>query len=166
MGFDLTQIKDLITRTIKEQGLYSESAVNLLLGTAAQESDLGTYLYQKPSRTAKGIFQMETGYKENGIPRTEISLWENYLKYRYKRRVKLTKICGVFSPHNEGAMEWNLKYQILMCRLYYWIVPDPLPNPYDIIGLAKYWNIFWNRNPEAGTEAEFIRKYRMYVDDS
>lgn len=50
MAFNCLQFRDLITRVLKEVALYSPAAVNLLLGTAAQESGFGTYLRQVRDR--------------------------------------------------------------------------------------------------------------------
>lgn len=47
----------------------SSSAVNLLLGTAAQESAFGTYLRQIGGGPARGVFQM--------APATAKDIWEN-----------------------------------------------------------------------------------------
>ena len=57
MSFNKTQIEDLVERVLKEVDLYSESAVNLILGTIAQESRFGTYLKQVGSGIAKGVIQ-------------------------------------------------------------------------------------------------------------
>jgi hypothetical protein len=73
MAFDKKQFRDLIQRTLQDLGMHSESAVNLLLGTAAQESQFGTYFRQIGGGPALGVFQME--------PDTEIDIWDNYLRY-------------------------------------------------------------------------------------
>lgn len=156
MAFNLTQIKDLITRVITAQDLYSESAVNLLLGTMALESNFGTYLYQKPSRIAKGIFQME--------PNTEKDTWVNYLYLgRAAKRKAIYDISGVRSYNNSGALEWNIAYGICMCRLHYRRIADPFPAADDIEGLGWYWDIHYNRNPLKGTVAQFVKAYKKYV---
>ena len=57
---DSNQLKNLIIIPVLEKAnLYSKSAVNLLLGTAAVESQLGHYIEQVPSGIAKGIYQCE-----------------------------------------------------------------------------------------------------------
>ena len=58
MAFNCLQFRDLITRVLKEVALYSPAAVNLLLGTAAQESGFGTYLRQVKG-PALSVFQIE-----------------------------------------------------------------------------------------------------------
>lgn len=156
MSFDKDQFADLITRVIVAQDLYSDSALSLLLGTAAQESVFGTYLRQLEGGPALGIFQME--------PSTEIDIWNNYLFYgRTDKRKAIYKISGVRSANNYCALEWNIAYAICMARLQYRRVKEPFPNPYDIIGMAKYWKSCWNTKKGRGTEQEFIQNYIKYV---
>ena len=77
-------VKDLkfkiIIPTLQFIGLYSESAVNLLLGTAAQESHMGTYLTQIKG-PALSIYQIE--------PKTHADIWKNYLSYRLDLKGKV-----------------------------------------------------------------------------
>lgn len=155
MSFYLPQFSDLIKRIILAQDLYSDAALNLLLGTSAQESFFGTCIRQLGGGPALGVFQME--------PKTELDTWENYLSTRYYRRTAMVKICGVFSYYNSGAMEWNLAYQTCMARLHYRRIPEPFPKSDDIEGLGRYWDTHWNRNPEKGTVKEFVQNYRKYI---
>ena len=63
----------IIRPTLQKINLWSEAAENLLLGTAAQESLLGTYLKQNGNGPALGIYQME--------PNTHKDIWIHYLNY-------------------------------------------------------------------------------------
>ena len=153
--FNPFQISDLITRVLQAQGLYSTDALHLLLLTSAQESHLGTFLRQYPSRPGRGIFSME--------PVAERDVWERCLLVHHHHRQAITRISGVFSMENNGAMEWNLCYQICMCRLGYLLVPEPLPSYRDIRGMAEYWDRFWNRNPEKGFPEQAMLNYKRYV---
>ena len=156
MAFDKDQIKDLIIRVITAQELYSESAVNLLLGTMAVESDFGTFLYQKPSRIAKGIFQMESA--------TERDIWNNYLFYgRTSKRQAIYRISGVRSYENNGALEWNIAYGICIVRLFYRRVKELFPLCDNIEELARYWKTYYNTLAGSGTIDNFIYKYNRYV---
>ena len=58
MSLNKNQFQNLIEKVLKEFGMYSESATNLLLGTAAQESRFGTYIKQI-NGPACGVFQIE-----------------------------------------------------------------------------------------------------------
>jgi len=143
MAFDKDQFKDLIERTLKKYGLYSESAVNLLLGTAAQESRFGTYLKQLGNGPALGIFQME--------PET----------FAWLKRVYGTKYnVAHFDPQH---LETSLECAIVFARLRYRIVPTSLPAPDDIHGLAEYWKHWYNTSKGKGRQEDFIENYRRYV---
>lgn len=159
MSFNREQFKHLITEAIAEfspmvgGGLLSFEAVNLLLGTAAQESAFGSYLYQV-NGPARGVFQME--------PATERDLWDKWLVYRadYMRAMRLC--CPGVQPGTDALM-YNLKYQIIMARLFYRRIPAPLPASGDVEGMAAYWKQYYNTVAGKGTEKEFINNYVKYV---
>jgi hypothetical protein len=160
MGLDLKTAARIIDQVTEQQGLRSDRSTALLLATAAHESHLGTYLYQIGGGPARGLFGMELA--------TEKSIWSNYLKYKMNHRKILTAISGVVCPHpyNNEAMVYNLAYQICMARLYYWQAPEPLPNPFDMIGQCKYWAEYWKRvNVSTGDEADFIDDYIKYLGE-
>lgn len=155
--YDLKQFHQLIAQVTGEQGLYSRAAVSLLLGTAAKESDFGTYLRQLGGGPALGAFQME--------PATERDIWDNYLYLgRVKRREAIYKISGVRSYHNnKNALGLRLGYQICMARLHYRRVPEPLPAYDDIEGLGKYWKTHWNTLQGKGTVEQFVKKWDQFI---
>ena len=146
MSFDKKQFRDLIERILEawDPNLYSEAAVNLLLGTAAQESHFGTYLRQLGGGPAIGVFQME--------PATFNWLRETYSK-------KYSFVIG----RTAEEMEWDLRLAIMMARLRYWFVPEPLPHPDSIAGLAAYWKKHYNTELGTGTVNEFVTNYHKYV---
>jgi len=145
---DKAQLRSLITKVLKEANLYSESAVELLMLTAAVESKLGTYIKQLGGGPALGIFQME--------PLTEQDIHGHFLAYREG----LEDIVDSFSTMQPDELEWNLAYQILMARLHYLRVPEPLPDKDDVEGLAKYWKKYYNTNLGKGTVEKAVRAYR------
>jgi hypothetical protein len=158
MSINKNQLKNLITETLKESGLYSKAAVNLLLGTAAQESHLGRYIRQLKG-PALGIFQME--------PRTHDDIWENFLKYKLKKIEPRFKVGTVNRFHTNSAtpdaLVFDLKYAIIMCRLHYFRVSERLPKHDDIEGLARYWKRHYNTKHGRGTEKEFVFNYGRFV---
>ena len=139
MAYNKVQFKDLITRVLKEDNLYSESAVKLLLGTAAVESQFGTYLKQI-SGPALSPFQIE--------PATF-----RYLKDKYADKIP--------SWATEKYLEWDLRLAIITARLKYLSIKDPLP-PNDINALARYWKQYYNTPKGKGTEADFVKAYNKY----
>lgn len=57
---DPQQMKELIIiPVLQAMGKFSPAAVNLMLGTMAQESSCGKYLKQLDDGVALGVFQME-----------------------------------------------------------------------------------------------------------
>jgi hypothetical protein len=64
---------------------------------------------------------------------------------------------------NFEDIEWNLKAAIVMSRLRYHVVPEPLPPSDDIIRLGEYWKKYYNTVYGAGTVQKFVQKYNKYV---
>ena len=154
MSIKIDQLKKAIEEVLDYLNLNSLSAVNLLLGTAAQESRLGEYIEQVKG-PALGIFQMEAA--------TELDIWNNYLKYQPELLEKMNKI----SKRNclLKDLKYNLAYQIAMCRIHYLRVKEKLPAHDDIKGLARYWKKYYNTRLGKGTENEFIENYFWLVTD-
>ena len=150
MSFNKKQFRELIKNTLKELDLHSRDAVNLLMGTAAQESMFGTYLKQLGNGPALGVFQME--------PATFKDIFENYLAYKPDL---LDKVRGFALYLDADETVWNLKFTIIMARGHYLRVNEALP--VDLIGYAAYWKKYYNTEKGAGTEQEFIRNYKKFV---
>ena len=145
------QLRELITETLQEIDLYSEKAVRLLMGTAAQESHLGEYIHQI-NGPALGIMQME--------PAT----FKDHVRWLSKREDDL--IYKIMSSANiqtwsVNDLKWNLKLSIAMARVHYLRKPDRLPT--TIEEMAAYYKKFYNTYLGAATEEEFINNYNTYV---
>lgn len=151
--FNSAQFRSLVSGVCAGLNLYSPAAVNLLLGTAAQESGFGTYLKQIKG-PALGVFQME--------PATETDIWKNYLSYQTELRGRVIQVSGVSGP-TRLHLKGNLIYQIALCRLHYLRRPEPLPAADDLPELAGYWKAYYNTPQGRGTEDEFLENYRRYV---
>lgn len=152
MAFDTQQFRELVTEVLKETDLYSEAAVELLLLTAAVESNFGTYLKQIKG-PALGVFQME--------PRTEDDIWDNYLEYK-PSLASMVREFGVNFAKPEMDLKANLVYQIIMARLHYLRIKEPLPDANDVEKLAAYWKRHYNTRLGKGTVAKAIEKYNEY----
>lgn len=145
----------IIIPALKYIDLYSEAAVNLLLGTAAQETHMGDYIRQIGGGPALGIYQIE--------PNTHKDVFDNFLKYRQDFCEK-TRTCSVGTSMDE-ALIGSLFYQTLIARLIYYRVPEALPEADDILGLAQYWKKYFNTYLGAGKVDEFVDNYKMYVGE-
>lgn len=156
---NIGHLKNLvIVPVLKRLEMYSDAAVNLLLGTAIQESR-GIYLKQLGGGPALGIYQME--------PATHDSLWDNYLNRPNKKqiadRVRTLELPDWYPINEAREMEGNLYYATAMCRIHYWQFAEPLPNATDISGMAFYWKRYYNTVEGAGTTAEFIENWGKEV---
>lgn len=133
---------------------YSKVAEDLIMGTIAQESHLGTYLKQLGKGPALGICQME--------PFTHDDIWDNYIIHNQGLTDKITGLT-ILSKDLGREMIGNLYYSVAMCRVHYRRVPKSLPKDGDIEGLAAYWKKYYNTYLGAGTIEEFINNYSRFV---
>jgi hypothetical protein len=145
MSLDKKQFESLIRQTLTDfdPAFCSDAAVNLLLGTAAVESAFGTYIRQIKG-PALGVFQMEP----------DTFTW---LRVNYEGR--LTELMTAQFNH----LEWNLRLAIIMARLRYRIVPEPLPEAGDVTGLAAYWKKHYNSIKGKGTVGDFTHNYLRFI---
>ena len=130
---------------------YSMAAENLLLGTCATESHMGTYLVQL-NGPAEGIFQME--------PATEQDIRDNYLQYRPELRQLVESL---MDNSVMGQLVANNNYATAMARIHYVRVPDSLPQENDIPAMANYWKAYYNTPLGSGTVGKFIQDYERFV---
>lgn len=153
---DINQLRDLVNETLIEIELHSTESVELILGTIAQESHLGTYLRQLGNGPALGICQME--------PATHDDIWNNYLKYKQSLTSKIIDIMSYRTTpdeHTSKELVWNLKYAIAMCRIHYLRKKGAIPK--DLEGQAKYWKEHYNTYLGKGTTEEYINNYQRFV---
>lgn len=151
----------VIDKALKDVGLYSRAASELLLGTAIQESNL-TYLTQldgdeDPYDDAMGVFQMER--------LTYDDIWENYLHYRWELARNILTACRFIAHPDASEMVSNLRYAAIMARLHYRRVPEPLPAEGDIDGQAEYWKAYYNTEGGHGTAAQYVRNWVRVIRD-
>jgi len=155
MSINSQQLQMLVIRPILQRfNLWSYSAENLLLGTCAQESQMGTYLKQIMGE-ALGIYQME--------PPTHDDLWLNSINSDLRRKLR-----GVFPNLTVGFDPYhllivNLEYATIMARIKYLTIKEALPDAEDIAGLAKYYKRYYNSSIGKATEEQFISNYHRYV---
>lgn len=141
--------KYIIRPALEAVGLYSESAEQLLLGTACAESKLGTYLHQVGG-PALGVFQME--------PATHDDLWKSYLAYRPSMEQEIESLLPyrAWGFPDPIIMISDMRYATIMARLLYRRSPEPLPEVDDWYGHAAMWKKVYNTHLGAGTEEKFI----------
>lgn len=149
----LNLVELVIRPALKETGTWSESAENLLLGTCAQESAMGTYLKQVKG-PALSIFQIEEA--------TYNDVWR-YLAGKYELGESILEACNCDQMPEFEQIGWDLRLATLVCRVKYWMIPEALPSYNDVDGLAAYWKKYYNTEAGKGTKEEFINNYERHV---
>lgn len=149
--------KYIIQPTLRGIGKYSRNAEELLLLTAAQESQLGTYLHQLDNGPAVGIYQME--------PATHDDIWTHYLKYNQHLADKILQweLPRAFEESDAKEMAGNMYYATAMARAFYLRFAESLPEYDDVRGMAKYYKKYWNTKLGAATVTETVENYQRYV---
>lgn len=152
--FDAEQLRAQVIRpTLITLGLHSQAAEDLVAGTCAAESALGTYLVQVRG-PALGIYQTEQA--------THTDLWESYLRYRSADVARLKSLVGPIWWDTEAgrpsahALVVDLAYATAICRYHYRRVRDPLPKAGDWHAMAAYWKRHYNTPVGRGTEGHFV----------
>lgn len=144
----------VIVPTLDEMAQYwsgcnTPAAVNLLIGTVAQESTVGGITRLKQIKgPALGIYQIE--------PATHKDLWDNYLLTR-PDKADYVRRCG--SGNWRMDLTANLKYQTVVARLKYWRARFNWPDPTDIRALGAIWDKIYNANPDHGTVEQFVAAF-------
>lgn len=134
--------------------LHSDNAENLIMGTAAVESDMGTFINQK-NGPALSPWMIE--------PNTHKDIYLNFLSYNSQIREKILSACYYVGKPPDDALSHNLRYAALICRIKYLRDPEELPSANDIEGLANYWKRVYNTENGAGSIDDFITKYKKYL---
>lgn len=143
----------IIRPALKFLDMESDSAVNILLGTCAQESLMGKHVRQMSGGPAIGIYQIE--------PKTHEDVIHSYVIFRndLMRDVQSWQFGQNMSEH----LSSSVFYQTIIARLIYYRVPDLLPEPDDVKGLAHYWKKYYNTPKGSGTPEEFMQNYNTHI---
>jgi hypothetical protein len=148
MAVDRRQYTSLIARTLGHlqaamgthgAGICTQSAVHLLLGTMAVESDFGRYIRQRGGGPALGRWQIEP---------------ETFADIRRRWSIVVPEL----KSYEFSDLEHNDRRGIIVCRLKYRDAPPPLPEPYAWPTLAAYWKEFYNTRLGKGTPNDFLVK--------
>lgn len=161
----IDQYKRLVEEVLKEIGLYSEEALDLMMGTAVHESAGLNYLRQLGNGPARSFLQVE--------PETAYDNVVNYLVYKQELRDKIWRTCSfpdefMFRMINKKiekqklaeVLERNIAFSICMARVKYYRDSQPIPK--DLKGHAEYWKRVYNSHLGAGTPEEYINNYYKY----
>lgn len=157
---DKHQLRDLIRKTLREVDLFSDDAVELLMLTAAVESDLGYYIKQT-NGPGLGIFSIE--------PITHDDIMYRWLNSpTAKRKALRERIWLALSPESsyviypdKKVLAYDLRYSIIVARLKYYMNPEPIPSHVKdgAMALAYYWKKHFNTRFGDGSATEACDKY-------
>lgn len=158
MAVNRQQLEQFVIRpSLEAIGLLSDDAVALMLGTAAQESLMGTYITQMNLgfRGGLGIFQMEG--------RTYDDIWGSVVENNriMKAKIMLFLCCNGKPPASRLVSDLSLA--AVMTRLYYSRIRESLPKADDILGMANYWKKYYNTNLGKGKVEDFVANYKALV---
>lgn len=136
MGLDLAQFREALLRpTLQSINLWSESAENLLLGTAICESSL-VYLKQMTG-PALSIYGIEP-FTYNDL-RTRLIVKYPTIRDNILQTLNMSSI-----PSNPNYLIGNITAAIIFARLKYYMCPDPLPDAKNAMALAEYYKKIYN----------------------
>jgi hypothetical protein len=165
---NLRQLRAFVLKpALRDLGLWSQAAEELLIGTGLVESRF-TYLRQLNNGPALGFWQME--------PTTHDDLWSNWLRFRPEFAAALLDEVPELPPRMtlESSLDkgWrppltllttNLRYAAMVARLHYRRDPAPLPAADDVEGMGRYYKRVWNTERGRGTAAKFVLLYREHA---
>lgn len=135
---------------------YSQTAENLLMGTAAQESHL-MYLDQLTPGPgpAYGLWQMEKA--------THKWLWDSYIQKDPALKAKFDGLVSAFPDEHMDQMRSNLAFAVAMARMRYMVVKEPMPQSGKIEDIAAYYKKYYNTYKGSATVQQFIDNYKKYI---
>jgi hypothetical protein len=129
-----------------------EAAAQLLLGTAMQESECGTYIAQLTG-PALGVWQMEPATA------SDVFNWSD------KYNPELLNPFVMLWKDKEGTLETirplsgNLYLACALARMLYFRRPEALPAKDDIDGQARYYKQWYNTPLGAATVAQYKQNW-------
>lgn len=145
-------------KTINRADLDS---IAIVIGTAAQETNLGQSIIQDYYHFDSNISTFEGG----------LGLWQmqrgdhNYIvdSYLAKDVGAGNTIKNVHGDFYAEKLIYNLRYAAIFCRLHYFTKPGNLPSYLDIPGMAAYYKKWYNTPEGKATEQDFIDNYKNLV---
>ncbi len=153
MGICAEELRSYVIQpTLEYLGESSEAAENLLLGTAAQESELGFHLQQGAKNQGIGIFQIS--------PEQHRSIWDNYLVRDPDLASKVRGLASQreFLTHPDAELATNLSYATAIAWMLYRQQGVPLPAAGDITAMAERWRSCFH--PGCDCDRHFEECYR------
>ncbi|GAA5525710.1 hypothetical protein Maes01_02282 [Microbulbifer aestuariivivens] len=156
MGICLDELRLLVIRpTLKQLKAWTAGMENLLLGTAAQESQLGFHLKQG-RRHGLGIYQIQ--------PHTHREIWDKYL---IEHPALASTVRGLasqrdFLDHPHSELTTNLRYATAIAWLIYRAANADRVAEDDVPAMARLWHQNFHHGP-AASQRDFEQSYAQLV---
>ena len=153
---------------VYDDRMYTEASVQLMMGTIAQESDMGAFSSQIGGGPALGLGQVERNtHTDNMIN----FAWSRKDLLSCLQSVSLLPITNHFTDEPEFfyseefhlQLEYNWIYNVAQARLKFWRAPKELPKMDDLLGMGMYWDTHYNANPRHGTPKDWVDSYKYFV---
>ena len=158
MGICTRELERWVIRpTLQRLQVDNPAAVKLLLGTAAQESAMGSHL-KTQGQKGSGIYRIQS--------LTHRHIWDDYLATQPELASLIRGLASqrdfLEQPHAE--LTTNLSYATAIAWMSYARHPDfNLPRDADQKLLARLWKRFYH--PRKGASCEhFINNYQLLVE--
>ncbi len=156
MGICLDELRLLVVRpTLKQLRAWSPGMEALLLGTAAQESELGFHL-KTGHRHGMGIFQI--------LPSTHRQIWDKYL---INFPALASKVRGLasqrdFLQHPHAELATNLRYATAIAWLIYRAAGVETVESENLPKMARLWKKHFHHGPSARLR-DFVESYSALI---
>lgn len=160
MGISPKELKNYVIRpTLESLGDYSPAAVNLLLGTAACESELGFHIQQGSGlRFGIGIYRIRATTHEY--------LWDNFLALQPELASKVRGLAsqqGFLSQPN-AELATNLSYSTAIAWLLYKQAGIKIPTKANNTKLlATCWTDYYPSVVKHKQAEDFIERYQQVI---
>ena len=141
MNVKYSELKKVVTETLKEMDRFKPECVELMCMIAAHESMLGKYRKQIKG-PALSLFQIE--------PRTHDSIWDNCDSIA-KLAIKL----GI--ERSLRSLADDDRYAVFVSRCYLLMDKNPLPK--TVCEMGEYAKTYWNSNDGKASPDAYIDAY-------
>lgn len=145
-----SQLREYVEAVCDLLGHGSGVAVDMLMETAAAETQTGLFRDPTPDGAGRGVFQCDLIAFQDVQARAPSS--------------DIEKVVAEFGIDVRAAEHRDLDISPLLatvvCRLFYKRIPEPFPC--SIEGRADYWKRYYNTHLGKGTAGGFIHKVARY----
>lgn len=142
---------EAVVRDLMGKNEDTEATKQLMIGTIAQETKLGTFRDPSPYKHGAGLCQIDPG-----IPFEDIQ--DRGTKYIEK----VKRIYGIdieIVTHRE--LELSPLLSVVMARVKYKLVPKAVPGDFD--GQWKYYKKWYNSYAGKATKEEYTKNYNWGI---